>query len=142
MDKTNSMDSSENKLLSELDLLLHSTMPAREEAWRAGFLMALSDKDITENPFDITDEEYREWNDGWWAGFYGEENIVDNLITKSQAHFAVKALQEKYQAKQTNKFQKVQQYITEKKRSLLWGALAICMILVAYGYFIEVDVVS
>ncbi len=46
-----------------------------EDCWGEGYQAASSEIDEEQNPFIKDSLEYEQWNEGWWAGFYGEEQI-------------------------------------------------------------------
>lgn len=51
--------------------------PALEECYVDGYACATSELDENENPFQADSVEARQWIEGWWAGFYGEEPLFD-----------------------------------------------------------------
>lgn len=63
------------------DILPHVTLRFNienadlEDCWVEGYQCASAEIDEEQNPFEADTAEYQQWNQGWWAGFYGEEPI-------------------------------------------------------------------
>ncbi|MDF1757463.1 MAG: transmission trait enhancer LetE [Legionellaceae bacterium] len=68
-------------LLPHVKLRFNIEHPTVEESYRFGYECALADVTEEDNPFALGSREGEHWNDGWWAGFYGEEP----LFTKEPA---------------------------------------------------------
>ena len=51
--------------------------PSIEECYVDGYLCATNEMQELENPFKEGSLEARNWSDGWWAGFYGDEPLFD-----------------------------------------------------------------
>lgn len=51
--------------------------PAFEECYTQGYECALAEVAEEENPFQEGTQEYEQWQEGWWAGFYGEKPLYE-----------------------------------------------------------------
>lgn len=71
-------------LLPHLKLQLDIDHPSYEESYSFGYECAVSEMGEEENPYAIGTQEHKQWLEGWWAGFYGEEPLfklpADSLI--------------------------------------------------------------
>lgn len=65
---------------ASLKLLMYTAMPATDSAWQAGFEAARLNSSLDDNPFDNNDKEYQFWESGWWAGFYDEDYLTNDMI--------------------------------------------------------------
>jgi hypothetical protein len=61
-------------ILPYLRLKLNVDQPTLEECWSDGYEIARKEGDEEANPYLQGTEENLHWNQGWWAGFYGEES--------------------------------------------------------------------
>ncbi len=52
-------------------------VPAIEDVWLEGYEGFQGDLDEHNNPYQHGSAEYKHWQDGWWASFYGEEPLFD-----------------------------------------------------------------
>lgn len=62
-------------LLPDIRLRFNIDHPSIEECYVYGYECATAEIDEESNPFAEGTEEYNQWSDGWWAGFYGEEPL-------------------------------------------------------------------
>ena len=62
-----------NKLIGQLRLRFNIDHPTLEDCYAYGYECALEDLDEAENPYQPDTKEYTYWQDGWWAGLYGEK---------------------------------------------------------------------
>ncbi|MBA2709086.1 MAG: transmission trait enhancer LetE [Tatlockia sp.] len=63
------------ELLSHIKLRFNIEHPSFEECYLDGYHCAKADISEEDNPFNKGSLEYEKWQDGWWAGFYGEEPL-------------------------------------------------------------------
>lgn len=80
------LDNTNDKSEASLRLLMYTAMPARDSAWQAGFESARANIPIEDNPFICGEQEYECWENGWWAGFYEEDFLADDLLTELKAY--------------------------------------------------------
>ena len=66
---------SNSEILPHVRLQFHAQHPVFEACWNEGYDSAEGDLSEEENPYGLETREYQQWNDGWWAGFYGEERL-------------------------------------------------------------------
>lgn len=64
-------------LLPHIKLRFNIEYPSIEECYAYGYECALAEIGEEENPFRKDTEEYDQWLDGWWAGFYGEKPLFE-----------------------------------------------------------------
>lgn len=64
-----------NTVLPHLRLRFNIDHPELEECYSLGYECALAEVEEGENPFVEGTLEYEHWQEGWWAGFYGEEPL-------------------------------------------------------------------
>ncbi|KTD46777.1 transmission trait enhancer protein LetE [Legionella rubrilucens] len=64
-------------LLPHIKLRFNIEHPNLEECYDEGYQCALSELGEQENPYRQGTSEYEQWQEGWWAGFYGEEPLYD-----------------------------------------------------------------
>ncbi|KTC94367.1 hypothetical protein [Legionella erythra] len=64
-------------LLPDIKLRFNIEHPNLEECYADGYQCALAELGEQENPFRQGTSEYEQWQEGWWAGFYGEEPLYD-----------------------------------------------------------------
>lgn len=68
------MVSKDREIESRLKLILNVTKPDLEGVWLDGHECArTNESSLDQNPYDKNTAEYHSWEQGWWAGFYGEE---------------------------------------------------------------------
>jgi hypothetical protein len=65
------------ELLPHIRLDFNINHPSVEECYVDGYASAAADAPESANPFKYGSIEARQWSDGWWAGFYGEEPLFD-----------------------------------------------------------------
>lgn len=65
----------ENNILSYVRLKFTIDTPMIEEIWLEGYEFAQKQLDDSANPYQQDDPLHHYWNEGWWAGFYGEEPL-------------------------------------------------------------------
>ncbi|MFC3908858.1 transmission trait enhancer LetE [Legionella dresdenensis] len=63
------------EILSHLKLRLNIEHPDLEDCYIDGYESAVAELDEEANPFSAGTSEYNQWQEGWWAGFYGEEPL-------------------------------------------------------------------
>ena len=66
-----------NAMLPHLKLRFNIEHPTIEESYHFGYECALAELDIEENPFLEGTLSYDHWQEGWWAGFYGEKPLFE-----------------------------------------------------------------
>lgn len=66
-----------NAILPHLKLRFNVEHPTIEESYNFGYESALAELDIDENPFLEGSTSYEQWQEGWWAGFYGEKPLFE-----------------------------------------------------------------
>lgn len=91
------MTESVQQLDSELKLHLNVNYPALEECWMDGYECAGQELEESDNPFPAGYREFDHWNEGWWAGFYGEPALYPELLSE-QSQAEVDSTQEVIQA--------------------------------------------
>lgn len=75
-------------ILPYLRLKLNIDQPTLEECWAEGYDVAQKEGDEEANPYREDSMEYQHWNQGWWAGFYGEERwYKENDLCDSANHY-------------------------------------------------------
>jgi hypothetical protein len=63
------------ELLSHIKLRFNIDHPTFEECYLFGYDCALAELEESENPFRQGTQEYDQWQEGWWAGFFGEKPV-------------------------------------------------------------------
>lgn len=63
------------ELLPHIKLRFNIDHPSVEECYFDGYNCAKAEISEDDNPFAKGSLEYDQWQDGWWAGFYGEEPL-------------------------------------------------------------------
>ncbi|MBA3535712.1 MAG: transmission trait enhancer LetE [Tatlockia sp.] len=61
------------ELLSHIKLRFNIDHPNFEECYSYGYECASAEIAEEENPYPEGSLEFEQWQDGWWAGFYGEQ---------------------------------------------------------------------
>lgn len=64
-----------NALLPHLKLRFNIDHPELEDCYAYGYECARHEIAEEENPFTLGTLEYDNWQEGWWAGYYGEEPL-------------------------------------------------------------------
>lgn len=64
-------------LLPYLKLRFNVDHPSIEESYVYGYECALAEISEEENPYSHNSKAYEQWQEGWWAGFYGEPPMFD-----------------------------------------------------------------
>lgn len=64
-------------LLPYLKLHLNVNCPTVEECYVHGYESALAEIDESENPYPVGTRSHEHWQEGWWAGFYGDAPCFD-----------------------------------------------------------------
>lgn len=67
-----------------LRLILQSSSIPVDNIWQDGYYAAQDDIELTSNPYKYNQDEYKHWEDGWWAGFYGEPNIIEGVLASER----------------------------------------------------------
>lgn len=85
-----------NTVLPDIRLRFNIDHPSFEECYAFGYECAMAEVSEEENPFKANTKEYDQWQEGWWAGFYGEEPIYDisSLITTEATPLTIEAANE------------------------------------------------
>lgn len=73
-----------NDLLSYERLMLNLHSPSLEDCWSEGYEAAESNEEESSNPYSMNSLEYEHWNQGWWAGFYGETRLYPRVEDTSE----------------------------------------------------------
>jgi|GEM_PF-723365 len=72
-----------NVLLPHIKLRLNIDHPGYEECYAYGYECAVAEISEDDNPFTEGSDEFEQWSEGWWAGFYGEEPLFSLTETTS-----------------------------------------------------------
>lgn len=64
-------------LLPHIKLRFNIEHPSFEECYAYGYECALAELGEEENPYRENTQEYEQWQEGWWAGFYGEKPLFE-----------------------------------------------------------------
>lgn len=76
------MRSTNEMALGCAKLLLNKDFPTIEGIWQEGFDAAMTELPEEHNPYHRNTRAHQNWSDGWWAGFYGEaELMADEDVT-------------------------------------------------------------
>ncbi len=67
------------ELLPHIKLRFNIEHPSFEECYSYGYECALAEVEEDENPFREGSIEHEQWQEGWWAGFYGEKPYMSRL---------------------------------------------------------------
>lgn len=65
------------KLLPYVKLRFNIDHPSFEDCYALGYECAIAEATEEENPFREGTQEYEQWQEGWWAGFYGEKPLFE-----------------------------------------------------------------
>lgn len=68
------------EVLPHIRLQLNIDKPDFDDCYAEGYQCALKEVDELENPYPAGTPEYQFWQDGWWAGFYGEEPLFELAV--------------------------------------------------------------
>lgn len=72
-----------NALLPYVTFRFNLEHPSYEECYLFGYECAISEVEESENPYLPGSEQYEQWAEGWWAGFYGEKPLFSgDSLTK------------------------------------------------------------
>lgn len=74
-----------NVLLPHIKLRLNIDHPGYEECYAYGYECAVAEIAEEDNPFAEGCDEFEQWAEGWWAGFYGEEPLFPLTETRGDA---------------------------------------------------------
>lgn len=81
----------DREAIGYLRLKLAIEHPNAEECWKEGYDCALHNISEDENPYKPDTLEYRNWMDGWWAGFFGETPLAAkapvSVVSTKTKHF-------------------------------------------------------
>lgn len=66
-----------NTVLPDLLLRFNIDHPNLEDCYALGYECAEQELDETTNPFKPDTIEAEQWQEGWWAGFYGEAPLFE-----------------------------------------------------------------
>ncbi|ARG96444.1 hypothetical protein [Legionella micdadei] len=64
-------------LLPHIRLRFNIEHPSLEDCYSFGYECAQAEVEEGENPFREGSKEYEQWQEGWWAGFYGEKPLFE-----------------------------------------------------------------
>jgi hypothetical protein len=130
---------------NRLELLLRVVMPDKDLAWQAGFHAAMEDIEIGSNPFHKSDDEYKLWADGWWTGFYGGSDIIEEVLTDSQAQ----VIMQRITAMREQHSQEFPEFLAQKqeestlrrarRRYLAYSVAGLLSIIAMYGYWFDLE---
>ena len=67
----------EKQVLAHLKLQFNISHPSLEECYAYGFECFKSELGDEYNPYTEDSLEYEYWQQGWWAGFYGETPLYE-----------------------------------------------------------------
>lgn len=70
-------------VLPHLRLRFHVEHPGLEECYHEGIVAAQADVEEDENPYPQNTPEFEYWCEGWWDGFYENEQMLDTEIISS-----------------------------------------------------------
>jgi hypothetical protein len=73
-----------SELLPHIKLRFNIEHPSFEECYHYGYKCGEAEISEEENPFHLGSRENDLWQDGWWAGFYGEDPLF-HLEESSEA---------------------------------------------------------
>ena len=104
----------EKDVLSHLRLMLHIQQPSHEECWIEGYKAAESGEEEEGNPYAEAGTEHSQWLEGWWAGFYGEEELY-RLAVEKDFQGALQADQIRVDRAQASEVKQPQTLVTEIK---------------------------
>lgn len=65
------------ELLPHIKLRFNMEHPSFEECYSFGYECAIAEVDEIDNPYREGSREYEQWQEGWWAGFYGEKPLFE-----------------------------------------------------------------
>lgn len=71
-------------LLPDIKLRLAVSHPSLEECYLAGYEEGFSGALESHNPFQGKSPEFHEWEEGWWAGFYGDAPLYQSAENPSK----------------------------------------------------------
>ncbi len=66
----------QSRVLPHVRLQFNVANPCLDDVWMEGYESAEHAMDELDNPYQRHAKEHDYWNQGWWAGFYGEERIM------------------------------------------------------------------
>ena len=66
------------ELLPDIKLRFNIDHPSLEECYLFGYECALANMTDEENPYREGTQEYEQWQEGWWAGFYDEKPVFSS----------------------------------------------------------------
>jgi hypothetical protein len=73
------------ELLPHIKLRFNIDHPSFEECYALGYESAMAEATEEANPFNEDTQEYQQWQEGWWAGFYGEPPLFEfNSLIESE----------------------------------------------------------
>lgn len=58
-------------------LIFRAHTPYFEEVWLEGYDDFEALEDDASNPYPAASREHQYWDDGWWAGFYGQARLFN-----------------------------------------------------------------
>ena len=76
----------QSRLLPYLRLQFHINNPTLDEVWSEGYDAANMAIDEVKNPYRSNSKEFDYWDQGWWAGFYGEEHMANSVFSHDMAN--------------------------------------------------------
>ena len=74
-----------NSLLPHIKLRFNIDHPDLEECYAYGYECATAEISETENPYTQGTAAHEQWQEGWWAGFYGEEPLFSLSVGEGNA---------------------------------------------------------
>lgn len=83
-----------NPMFAHLKLQFVVDNPDLEECYAYGYQAALSKISEDQNPYNSNSCEFEQWQEGWWAGFYGEQPLFETPLL-AEAGEEVMSLEQK-----------------------------------------------
>lgn len=105
-----------NEFLPDIKLRFNIEHPNIEDCYALGYECGLEAFDESINPFPKDSLESEYWQEGWWAGFYGEEPLFEltdyldhhkNMATKQADIVPLASNDEKFQEQEYGFFRKM-----------------------------------
>lgn len=67
----------EQQILPHVRLQFHIQHPSLDDCWSEGYEYASTNMPEGDNPYKAGTSEHEYWQQGWWAGFYGEQPLFN-----------------------------------------------------------------
>lgn len=115
----------EGEVLPFLRLQMHIEQPSLEECWSEGYVSVLEGGVEDDNPYAVESLEYQHWNQGWWAGFYGEESWYTEDELCESANRYRKATSQYFSAANESDYGASEQRMWATRIAKIAGAIAV-----------------